>query len=151
MPRRHKNKETLPKIPKYFVLSVEHAEYLEQIKKEHHLKYEIEALETILDEHKNFILADHIAQTVVNTLEKKYDNLFTRLRLGVRTSDINSQILIEMLNSVCSSEQMSSLPYTPSDLLPSPIFSDSASYIKSKIANYKQKSDNQKSKRKVKE
>ena len=56
LPRRHKSKETLPKIPKYFVLSTEHAEYLEQIKKEHHLKYEIEALETILDEHKNFII-----------------------------------------------------------------------------------------------
>ncbi len=147
MPRRINSKTNSSKIKKQFNLSVEHAEYLKNIKENHHLTYDIEALELILDEHKKFILADNIAETVVKKLEEKYNNLFTRLRLGVRTADLNSQILMEMMNSICSCEQLESLSYTPSDILPSPILSDATSYIKTKIANYKQKADSKKSKK----
>lgn len=147
MPRRSNIKTDSSKIKKQFNLSVEHAEYLKNIKEKHHLTYDIEALELILDEHKEFLLADNIAETVIKKLDTKYSNLFTRLRMGVRTADLNSQILIEMINSICSCEQLKSLSYTPSDILPSPILSDSTSYIKTKIANYKQKIDNRKSKK----
>jgi hypothetical protein len=89
-------------VRKNYRLNNTEVEYISNYAKQHDCT-DTEALRRILKEHSqshensatNFLIKE-IADGVCETLDK----LFTRMRLGVNNADKNSQIIIELLNSI---------------------------------------------------
>jgi len=88
----------------------------------------------ILDYENNRNIADAVATKVTDALSK----VLTRIRLGTNTADINSQITIELLNSIIY--QFGVKPMT-TDFEETPAVSVCRSHVKGKIADMKQKKD----------
>ena len=66
--------------------------------------------------------------------------MFTRLRLGVTTADKNSQVMLEILNSIILNLSMDKMYDT--DILESNIVKESKDTVKNRIEKYKQLKDN---------
>lgn len=78
---------------------------LEQYRDEKHLRSLTEALEAIVDEHKHRsdipatkVLMEGIAKQVAEELS----DTLTRIRLGANNADRNSDIILMLLNTLCS-------------------------------------------------
>lgn len=87
---------------KMFVVSKENLNYIEEVKEKNHLKYNSEALELIIREHRNN--SDITTEVMINLIgEKLSEKLKTEL-LGIKKasneSDKNTQIIIELLNGL---------------------------------------------------
>lgn len=127
-----------------FWLSDEAIQYLDNFKTEQGLPSRKAALEKIILTHKNQpAQTDQLAHTVVQALEDKYKNMFTRIRLGTNTADINSQVIIEILNSMLISLNIGDKSYM-TRTLKSDTVARSEQEIKDKIAYYKQLNDEKK-------
>ena len=83
---------------------------------------------------------DIVAEKLLTKIEKKYKNMFTRLRLGVTTADKNSQVMLEILNSIILNLSMDKMYDT--DILESNIVKESKDTVKNRIEKYKQLKDN---------
>lgn len=134
-----------------FRLSDEILEYLKAYKEENHLSSITNTLELIIHEHQELNLRQNevIANSVVEKIESKYGNAFTRIRLATRTADINSQIMIEIMNSILNSDI--DAVFVPTDILKHDIVEKSEDKIQARIAYYKQKNDDKKKGKKNKE
>ena len=83
---------------------------------------------------------DIVAEKLLTKIEEKYKNMFTRLRLGVTTADKNSQVMLEILNSIILNLSMDKMYDT--DILESNIVKESKDTVKNRIEKYKQLKDN---------
>lgn len=88
----------------------------------------------ILDYANNRNIADSVAAKVTESLSK----VLTRIRLGTNTADINSQITIELLNSIVY--QFGVKPMT-TEFEETSAVAVCRSHVKGKIADMKQKKD----------
>ena len=133
-----------------FRLSPESLEYLKKYQSEHGLKSLTAAVELIInnDRKKEKNQSENLAKDIVNILEDKYKNTFTRIRLASRTADINSQIILEILNSMLYAPGMASTNFVSTDTLKNEIVEQAENQTKAKIAYYKQLKDNKKTERK---
>ena len=129
-----------------FRLTPESLEYLKKYQSEHGLKSLTAAIELIIsnDREKEKNQNEDLAKEIVNVLEDKYKNTFTRIRLASRTADINSQVIIEILNSMLYSPSMSATNFVSTDTLKNDIVEQAENQTKAKIAYYKQLKDNKK-------
>ena len=75
-------------------------EYIDYVKKEHNLRSLSQAVDYIVQQERKNDNVDVLADRILEKLKDKYENMFTRIRLGVNTADKNSQIMIEILNSM---------------------------------------------------
>lgn len=87
---------------KMFVVSKENLNYIEEVKEKNHLKYNSEALELIIREHKNN--SDITTEVMINLIGEKLSEKLKAELLGIKKasneSDKNTQIIIELLNGL---------------------------------------------------
>ncbi len=120
---------------KHINISGEAETILKKVQEEHHLSSINKTIEYILlDYDKN----QNIAQTVSEQISKDLYKILTRIRLGTNAADINSQIMLEMLNSIVY--QFNVKPMT-SEFGETTTLKVCRTYIKEKIAAFKQRKD----------
>ena len=87
---------------KMFVVSKENFNYIEEVKEKNHLKYNSEALELIIREHRNN--SDITTEVMINLIGEKLSEKLKSELLGIKKasneSDKNTQIIIELLNGL---------------------------------------------------
>lgn len=132
---------------KNFDLSKEVIQYMQEYKNQHpEIRSVTQALESIVLEHKEHSSENRMSQIsddIIKKVESKYESMFTRIRLGVRTADINSQIIIELLNTLLIHDKV---PKFISTNTKHPVMVEAEFTVKERISNYKQrKSWNKKS------
>lgn len=127
---------------KHIVLSAEAEEYIEAYRKNHGCSFS-SAVDSIILEHRarENGEADEIAARVVAAFDSKYSAALTRIRLGVNGADRQTQMMMEMLNSMCCDMKIN---YYASDLVPSDAIKGAKKTVDQRIANFKQKKDNKK-------
>ena len=120
---------------KHIKLSREAAQILSDIQKEKHLRSTSSAIEYIINEYKhNNNLTQRISEQITEDLSKT----LIRIRLGTNTADINSQIIIELLNAIIFKLDADPLITAYQE---TPAVTVSREYVRGKIANYKQNKD----------
>jgi hypothetical protein len=89
------------KITRSYTLSQSSIEYIEGFAEEHGLS-KTAALEKIIDEHRSGAasVADTLSEAVVNKLDAKWGNIFTRIRLASTMADRNIEVLMEVINTL---------------------------------------------------
>ena len=93
-----------------------------------------EALERIVLEYDKRGSDEALAKLLVKEMDDHYKNFFTRIRLGIRSSDINSQVILEILNTLLYSRSIPVAVFT--DEKPTPVFLESQKHIQAKIKAY---------------
>jgi hypothetical protein len=116
-------------------------EYLNEFADKNNLNL-TEALERILREHKcnSDKEIDILSNALLAKFDDKYKNMFTRIRLGSNTADVNSQIILEILNTMLITQSVNTA-FT-SKIVKSPVWEDCDIEVKRRIAEYKQIKDN---------
>ena len=93
----------MSRIEKHYRLSNASLEYIEEIKKKNNLKFNTEALELIIREHK--VNSDITIEATVSLIAKEVAELIRPDIKGIKKSsnstDRNSQVIIELLNGFC--------------------------------------------------
>ena len=92
------------------------------------------ALERIVLEHDKRGSDEALAKLLVKEMDEHYKNFFTRIRLGIRSSDINSQVILEILNTLLYSQSIPVAVFT--DDRPTAVFLESQKHIQKKIEAY---------------
>lgn len=124
---------------KNFDLSKEVIQYMQDYKNQHpEIKSVTQALESIVLEHKEHSdnQMNQIADVIIKKVESKYESMFTRIRLGVRTADINTQIIIELLNTLLIHDKV---PKYISTATKHPVMVAAEFTVRERISNYKQR------------
>ena len=75
-------------------------EYIDKVKKEKNLRSQSQAIDYIIMQERENDNVDVLADCIVDKIKDRYENMFTRIRLGATTADRNSQVMIEILNSM---------------------------------------------------
>jgi hypothetical protein len=123
-------------LEKHIKLSDKAEKILTKVQEEQGFSSVNKTLEFIITDYENNRnLADNVSQKVSEDLSK----VLTRIRLGSNTADINSQIIIEMLNAIIY--QFNVAPMT-TQFGETTAVTVSRQCIKDKIAAFKQKKDN---------
>lgn len=130
-----------------FRLKLETVKYIEDYRDKNNLNSLAKTMELIIDEHRAMAMnqEEAVANRVMELFEKKYGNSFTRIRLATRTADINSQVIIEILNSILYSGSLTA-SFVSTDAIKNELIEKSEDKVKAKIAYYKQLKDNKKEK-----
>jgi len=134
--------EKLIKLRKECTLYNNNIKYVEALKEERNLHSYSAALDIIISEHRknNGEQINAMSDIVVKKIETKFSNLFTRLRLGTGTADKNSQVIIEILNSMVLNQDLEKAFST--EVIESDIVKESKETIRKRIEHYKQIKDN---------
>lgn len=112
---------------------------LNRIQKENNLRSNSAAIEYVVSKEMNNG-NEQLADKIIEKFDEKYNNLFTRIRLGSNGAEKNSQVLIEILNSMIVNLSLSD--YFSTDTLESNIVIESKENVKERIARLKQIKDN---------
>lgn len=89
---------------------------------------------------------EKLAELLLKKFDEKYAAYHTRIRLGVRTAEINSQVVMEVLNTLLMLKGTKKEAFTSISEIESPIITASKEVVKQKIEKSKQKKDHEKSK-----
>lgn len=93
-----------------------------------------EALERIVLEHNRRGSDEDLVKQLLQGMDKHYEDFFTRVRLGIRGADVNSQVILEILNTLLYSKSIPVAIFT--DENPTPVFLESQKHIRDKIRAY---------------
>lgn len=123
-------------LEKHIKLSPEAENILLKIQKEKGFTSVNRTLEFIINDYEN---NSNIAETVSKRVSEDMSKVLTRIRLGTNTADINSQVIIELLNAIIY--QFNVAPMT-TQFNETVAVTVSRQHIKKKIAEFKQRKDN---------
>lgn len=84
---------------------------------------------------------DDLADKIIDKFDQKYGNTFTRIRLGVNSSDINSQIQMELMNSFFQFNGFKKDLYTSTKVMENEVVKEAKQDIRDRIAKMKQAKD----------
>lgn len=84
---------------------------------------------------------DRIAERFLELYEEKYKNYMTRVRLAAREADVNSQILLELANSMLFLNSAQGKDFIASDEMEHPMMQNARQFVKDRIVRFKQKKD----------
>lgn len=103
---------------KDYMMSEENIEYITEIKEKQSLKYNSEALDLIIREHRKNGEAktDLLIEIISNKVSEKLKEDIKNLKQGVNSSDKNSQILIELLNAIFFKQKYGKIVTTSEDI-----------------------------------
>lgn len=87
---------------------------------------------------------EKIADTILGKFDEKYSAYQTRIRLGVRTAEINSQVMMEVLNTLLLLKGTQRSAFTSIQEAESPVIAAAKNTVKEKIEKAKQKKDHAK-------
>ena len=104
-----------------------------------------EALERIVLEHNKRGSDEDLVKQLIQGMDKHYEDFFTRVRLGIWNADVNSQVILEILNTLLYSKSIPVAIFT--DENPTPVFLESQKHIRDKIRAYSNKKNRKKEKR----
>lgn len=87
---------------KHFTISNEANEYIKQIRGERKYRSESEALEQILQEHKekSATTTELMIKIIANEVAKELKGELTKIIKGINSADKNTQVVMEMLNGL---------------------------------------------------
>lgn len=136
--------ETERKVKKDITMSKDNYEYVVKYQSEKKLRSFSAALDEIVRDHKEGSGENiqNIAVAVIEKYEKKYSNLLNRLRVGVNSSDFNSQVLIELFNTLILNLDITT-GYPTAEVKADPLRMSEAE-VKKRIAYLKQVKDDKK-------
>lgn len=121
-------------VRKNYRLSDNAIEYLEHYAAAHKMN-QTEALEHILKEHK--ILNETYAGIVADKVNENLNDTLTRIRLGVNNAERNTQIMLELWNTLLITNEIEAL--YPTDQHTALALQDAQKRVKERIANWRQK------------
>lgn len=127
----------MDKIQKHIKISKEAEKILMDIQQEKGFSSVNKTLEYIIQDYES---NRNIAQTVTKEVSEQLSRILTRIRLGTTAADINSQVIIELLNAIIY--QFNVAPMT-TQLDETAAVTVSRQQVKDRIAAFKQKKDNQ--------
>lgn len=81
---------------KEYNLSPQIVEIIHEVMKEAGFKYEVDAVSFIIKDYKERKQSEEI---IANMVAEKLDKTLTRIRLGTRTAEQNSMLLLHMMNT----------------------------------------------------
>ena len=113
--------------------------FLNEIQSKNNLRSNSAAIEYMVNNslHDN---NEQLATMIVEAFNKKYSNLFTRIRLGANGAERTCQILLEVLNSMVVGLSLSD--YVSTEVMESDIVKESRENVKERITRLKQIKDN---------
>ncbi|MGN0436972.1 MAG: hypothetical protein ACI4F4_00490 [Lachnospiraceae bacterium] len=120
---------------KHINLSNEAEIILKKIQKEHNISSINKTIEFILLDYEN---NRNISQIVSTKVSEDLYKVLTRIRISTNATDINSQVMLEMLNSIVY--QFNVKPMT-TEFSETTTLSVCRKYVKDKIATFKQRKD----------
>lgn len=126
---------------KCFSLSEEDWALLEQYKKENNIKNNSQAVSSLL--HQNQDNREQLAIAIREELEKNYLPK-ERIRWATKTAEQNSIVILDAMNTLL--HMLKADACIPVEMAAHPVVKQSQDRIKEKIAYFKQKSDERKSK-----
>lgn len=123
------------RINKHYMLSNSSIEYIEEVKEKNNLKYNSEALDLIIREHRTN--SDITTEVMIKLIgEKIAEQLKTEL-LGIKrasnSSDKNTQILIEVMNGFLIKSQMN-IPLSTSNNTKCVAIENATKYVEERIS-----------------
>lgn len=134
---------------KHFKLSDERLEILNQVKKNNKLKTDVAAINYLLDEYKNEKEKQNekneLAETFIQMYEKKFFSYMERLKWATKTSEKNTIIMLDILNTVLIKYNIKEC--VPTDTYVSPAIATSQEIYKKKLIHFKQEKDNRNKKK----
>lgn len=132
--------------------SEETMEMVKAIREKRKLSSDTQTIQFIVNEYYNLQddYLDKVANMFLEKLEDRYKNMFTRMRLGISTTDRSVQAIMEITNTLL----MLNYPGDEYELISTDIskakmYEEAEEKIKDRIANYKQRKDNSARKKKV--
>lgn len=135
---------------KKYIIEEKHADIINHVREEQHLKNDSAAIRFILDEYeKNSKEKENDMQRIEVFLEayhKKYYSMFERLRWASQVSEMNTTMILDAVNTMLITQDIENPVLTEAYL--SPVLDVSKSSYKEKIAYFKQKKDDRKKGRK---
>ncbi|ASK26298.1 hypothetical protein ABC970_22000 [Bacillus licheniformis] len=108
------------------------------IQEEQHLSSKGKAIDFLAANYNSTPIEERIAKEVTAQLS----NHLTRIRLGTNNSDRNSQVIIELLNTILIKEEYANC--LSSEEYMSPALADALDIVKKRIERFKQVKDNSK-------
>lgn len=127
---------------KNYDLPQEIIDVLKEVMNKESIKYEKDALIYIVNEYNK---RDYLVRSISDEIAKTFKNDFTRLRLGVRTAEHNSTILMDLANSFIQNnpEAIKWVMFNEGEMK-SPQVKECEQHLAKKIARAKQVKDNSK-------
>lgn len=89
---------------------------------------------------------ERIADYFLDRYEQKYKNYMTRVRLAAREADVNSQILLELANSMLYLTSREGKDFISREEMEHPMLRNAKQFIKDRIARFKQQQDSRRHK-----
>lgn len=125
---------------KLYDLPQEIIDVLKEVMEKESIKYEKDALIYIVNEYSK---RDYLVKSISDEIVKALKNDFTRLRLGVRTAEHNSTILMDLANSYLMNHP-DAIKYVMFNegAMKSPEVKECDEHLAKKIARAKQIKDN---------
>lgn len=90
----------MARIKKMFVISKKNLEYIEEVKEKNNLKYNSEALDLIIREHRqnSDITTEAMIKLIAREVSEQIKLDFKGIKKASNDTDRNTQILLEMIN-----------------------------------------------------
>ena len=90
----------MARIKKMFVISKKNLEYIEEVKEKNNLKYNSEALDLIIREHRqnSDITTEAMIKLIAKEVSEQIKLDFKGIKKASNDTDRNTQILLEMIN-----------------------------------------------------
>lgn len=90
----------MARIKKMFVISKKNLEYIEEVKEKNNLKYNSEALDLIIREHRqnSDITTEAMIKLIAKEVSEQIKSDFKGIKKASNDIDRNTQILLEMIN-----------------------------------------------------
>lgn len=134
------------KTPKYFRLTQEELNVIQEVKEKYGYKKEVEALSHIIKEYqekeKDRERAAIIAEEILKLFSVQYKDYWKRLYFSSRFADKNTTMILDILNTIMVQEGYEEC--IPIDIYSSSVIEGAKEHMKKKILKRKQCNDNAK-------
>ncbi|MBS6502183.1 MAG: hypothetical protein KH415_11235 [Clostridium sp.] len=105
---------------KHFMLSQKNIEYIEEVKEKNNLKYNSEALDLIIREHRtnSDVTTEAMIKLIAKEVSENIQSDIIGIKRSSKNSDRNTQVLIELFNGLCVINGYGRLATTDYELAP---------------------------------
>lgn len=102
---------------KHYMMTEENINYIEEVKKDNHLKYSSEAVELIMREHKksSSMSTEAIIKIIGDRISENLQSEMIGMKKASNAADKNTQIVLELLNGICLKNGYNKLATTDID------------------------------------
>lgn len=123
---------------KHYDLPEHIVDIIHSVMEENSIVYEVDAVKFIIQDYAAGLT---VAEKTAEVIDEKFNKIFTRLRLGVRTAEQNSIVIKDALNTLLYEfPDIDCCMYTDNNK--HKVIDESEEFLKEKIARYKQIKDN---------